>query len=564
MFSHCGLEMSNTSVLETFEPSPLASHNAHSHRSAESEATSWGKIQFSAKGRSSVLVPYWNFCSAAGRANEGLRAGWREHLQLVSKNCGFRYLRFHGLLHDDMFVCRRQNGALVFNWQYIDDLIDALLAHGVRPFLEFGFFPKDLAGESEVRCFWWQAHVTPPEHYRDWCVLVDKLVRHFIQRYGAKEVRQWYFEVWNEPNLWFFFNSTRTKYFELYRATVATVKSIDPSLKVGGPATSNFVPDDRFGGERQAGEKSVTGQLKNLGDVEWRGVWIREFLEFCECERLPVDFVSAHPYPTDIPFGHEVDGMRTRPADSTLRDLQWLRQIVNQSAFPSAEIHLTEWSTSPSARDFTHDFPQSAAYIIKTNIEASGLVDSLAYWTFTDVFEEHGAGDSAFHGGFGLINYQGIVKPAFHAYRFLNQLGEEEIFRADGLLATRTKSAGRLRAVLCHFPSEHPDAPPFAGSLEAAERTLATGAPITREIEIQHLPPNAAVLVETVDAAHGFALRQWQAMGSPSSPTPDQILLLRKFAWDTHRQIVSAKKNGVLNLRLSLAPWAVALLREIE
>jgi xylan 1,4-beta-xylosidase len=335
-------------------------------------------------------------------------------------------------------------------------------------------------------------------------------------------------------------------------------------LKVGGPATSNFVPDDRFGGERQAGEKSVTGQLKNLGDVEWRGVWIREFLEFCERERLPVDFVSAHPYPTDIPFGHEVDGMRTRPADSTLRDLQWLRQIVNQSAFPSAEIHLTEWSTSPSARDFTHDFPQSAAYIIKTNIEASGLVDSLAYWTFTDVFEEHGAGDSAFHGGFGLINYQGIVKPAFHAYRFLNQLGEEEIFRADGLLATRTKSAGRLRAVLCHFPAEHPDAPPFAGSLEAAERTLATGAPITREIEIQHLPPNAAVLVETVDAAHGFALRQWQAMGNPSSPTPDQILLLRKFAWDTHRQIVSAKKNGVLNLRLSLAPWAVALLREIE
>ena len=513
---------------------------------------------------STALVPYWNLCSAAGRANEGLRAGWREHLQVASKWCGFRYLRFHGLLHDDMFVCRRQDGELVFNWQYIDELIDALLANGVRPFVEFGFFPKDLAGESDIRCFWWQAHVTPPEHYGEWCVLVDKLVRHFIQRYGVDEVRRWYFEVWNEPNLWFFFNSTRSRYFELYRATSTAVKTVDARLRVGGPATSNFVPDDRFEGEQQAGEKSVTAQIKHLGDAEWQGVWIREFLEFCAREKLPVDFVSAHPYPTDIPFGHEVDGMRTRPADSTVRDLQWLRRIVDQSAFPSAEIHLTEWSTSPSARDFTHDYPQSAAYVIKTNIEGSGLVDSLTYWTFTDVFEEHGAGDSAFHGGFGLINYQGIVKPAFHAYRFLNQLGEEEIFRSDGFLATRDKNGGHLRAVVCHYPTEHPDAPPFAASLEAAERTLATGSPIHREIEIQHLPPGAAFLIETVDAAHGFALRQWQAMGSPSSPTGDQIALLQKFAWDTHRQIVSANKNGVLSLTLNLAPWAIALIREIN
>jgi xylan 1,4-beta-xylosidase len=324
------------------------------------------------------------------------------------------------------------------------------------------------------------------------------------------------------------------------------------------------VPDDRFEGELQAGEKSLTHNLQHLGDAEWRGVWIREFLAFCEQENLPVDFVSAHPYPTDIPFGHEVDGMRTRPVDSTLRDLQWLRTIVNQSAFPSAEIHLTEWSTSPSARDFTHDFPQSAAYIIKTNIEASGLVDSLAYWTFTDVFEEHGAGDTAFHGGFGLINFQGIVKPAFHAYRFLNQLGEEEVYRANGFLATRTLSDGRLRAVVCHFPSQHADAPPFASSLDAAERTLAFGEPLCREIEIHHLPPNTAYLIETVDAEHGFALRQWQSMGSPSSPTPDQTSLLREFAWDTHRQVVGVDKNGVLALTLNLMPWAIALLREIE
>jgi Beta-xylosidase len=549
--------MEISSILDPIDSSTLMTKREPGHDSSE-------RIHFSAAGKGTLLRHYWNFCSAAGRAHEGLRAGWREHLQVVARHCGMRYLRFHGLLHDEMFVCRRENGSLIFNWQYIDDLIDALLAQGVRPFVEFGFFPKDLAGDSDFRCFWWQAHVTPPEHYGEWALLIEKLVRHFIQRYGNHEVRQWYFEVWNEPNLWFFFNSTRSKYFELYRATVTAVKSVDPNLRVGGPATSNFVPDDRFAGEEQAGEKSITSQIKDLSAVEWRGVWIREFLEFCDHERLPVDFVSAHPYPTDIPFGHDVDGMRTRAVDSTVRDLQWLRDVVNQSAFPKAEIHLTEWSTSPSARDFTHDFPQSAAYIIKTNIDAIGLVDSLAYWTFTDVFEEHGAGDTAFHGGFGLLNYQGIVKPAFHAYRFLNQLGEEEVYRVNGFLATRKRETGTLRAVACHFPPEHPEAPPFASSIEAAEQTLAVGNPICREIEIHHLSPHAPYLIETVDAENGFAFRQWQAMGSPSSPTRDQTALLRDFGWNTRREIVGVNRNGVMRLQLELAPWAIALLREIE
>ena len=494
-----------------------------------------------------------------------MREGWREHLRLTAKHCGIRHLRFHGLFHDDMFACRRgEGGSLVFNWQYIDDVFDALLATGVRPFVEFGFFPSDLASVSDVRCFWWQAHVTPPEDYREWSALVEAAVRHFIRRFGREEVQQWYFEVWNEPNLWFFFNSPKSRYFELYRATVLAVKAVDPALKVGGPATSNFVPDDRFDGEEQAGEKAITHRLANLGNVEWRGVWIEEFLEFCAREKLPVDFISTHPYPTDIPFGQEITDMRSRPADATLRDLQWLRRTIDEGPFASAEIHLTEWSTSPSARDFTHDFPQSAAYILKTNIDSSGLVNSLAYWTFTDVFEEHGAGDSAFHGGFGLINFQGIVKPAFHAYRFLHQLGTEEVFRTNGFLATRSKAEGHVRAVICHYPEEFLGTPPFARSIEDAEKTLAVGTLAHRSIMIRDLPPRTAYLIETVDDAHGFAVRQWQALGKPHSPSQDQIALLRDFAWDTSREIVKVDDHGVLRLELTLAPWAIAFIREID
>ncbi len=556
--------MSTPSVLEISENISAPNPSLRASRRPTRPTLPGERIQFSARRESIPLKHYWSFCSAAGRANEGLRESWREHLRLTVKHCGTRRLRFHGLFHDDMFACRRNgNGELVFNFQYIDELFDALLAANVRPFVEFGFFPKDLAPSSDIRCFWWQAHVTPPDDLREWSRLVESAVRHFIQRYGREEVRSWYFEVWNEPNLWFFFNATKSKYFELYRATALAVKGVDRELKVGGPATSNFVPDDRFDGEQQEGHKAITHQLEDLGEVEWRGVWIEEFLEYCAKEGLSVDFVSTHPYPTDIPFGHDITGMRTRPSDATLRDLKWLRRVIDQSAFPSAEIHLTEWSTSPSARDFTHDYPQSAAYILKTNIAAAGLVDSLAYWTFTDVFEEHGAGDAAFHGGFGLINYQGIVKPAFHAYRFLNQLGTDEIFRSDGFLATRSKHAGHVRAVLCHYPDQYPGSPPFALSIEEAEKILAFGQPASRSILIQDLPPHIPYLVETVDAEHGFAVRAWQAMGQPQSPSPDQLTVLRDLGWNTRREIIKVDDAGLLHLELKLSPWAIALIREI-
>lgn len=145
---------------------------------------------------------------------------------------------------------------------------------------------------------------------------------------------------------------------------------------------------------------------------------------------------------------------------------------MDNSPFPKAEIQLTEWSSSPSSRDFTHDCLPAAAFLVKANIESAGLVDSLSYWTFTDVFEEKGAGDTIFHGGFGLVNYQGIVKPAFHAYRFLNPLGDEVIARTNGVIVTRKKSTGKLTALIYNYPSEVKISLPTSGSLAGALNML--------------------------------------------------------------------------------------------
>lgn len=508
------------------------------------------------------LVHYWSVCVGAGRANEGLRASWLEQLKVVHDACGFRYVRFHGLFHDDMFVYREAGGKPAYNWQYLDDLFDRMLALEVRPFVELSFFPKQIAGGARTQ-FWWKGNVTPPADNAKWIALVSAFVEHCRARYGEAEVRRWYFEVWNEPDLAAFWDGTRTKYFELYRDSVRAIKAIDPQLRVGGPSTSNFVADGRFDGETAQRSKIISLLKPEESEkYPWRPVWVAEFLDYCANEKLPVDFVSTHPYPTDWALDEAGKGRGlTRQVEATPRDLRLLRSMIDASPFPKAEIHLTEWSSTPSARDFAHDSLPAATFIVKANLESAGLADSLSYWTFTDVFEEGGAGNTIFHGGFGLINYQGIVKPGFHAYRMLHALGDETLSIAPGAIVTRHRDSGRITALVYHYPAEMPLTVP-GGSRAEAERTQAIGSPAQLKLELTGLKPGARVLVETLDKTHGNAVGAWQAMGAPEPPTREQTAALRAAAAATKREFVQADTAGRLAFARTLEPWSVVLVDE--
>lgn len=113
---------------------------------------SLGAVTVDSGNEGKALDHYWETGVGAGRVNEGLRSGWQEHLADVKDNCGFKYVRMHGLFHDDMFVYFKQpNGKVKYNWQYIDDVYDRMLSMGVRPFVELGFFPKELASSNEYK-----------------------------------------------------------------------------------------------------------------------------------------------------------------------------------------------------------------------------------------------------------------------------------------------------------------------------------------------------------------------------------------------------------------------------
>ena len=509
---------------------------------------------------------YWSVGVGAGRANEGLRAGWLEHLQLVKKNCGFRYVRMHGLFHDDMFVYfRKPDGKVVYNWQYIDELYDRMLAIGVKPFVELGFFPKDMAAENSKTQMWWKGYVSVDRNnFGKWHDLIKAFTQHIVDRYGINEVLTWYFEVWNEPNLTGtggFFHGTKSDYFRLYKEAVTAIKSIDERLKVGGPATSNFIADHRHDGEILDHSQSRFYTQEEINKQQWKGVWIEDFLHYCEKENLPVDFISTHPYPTDYALDPETGRGKgaIRYVHSLKDDIQWLRQQLADSKYPEAEIHLTEWSTGPNSRDRMHDILPPAAYIIKTNLDCIGLANSLMYWTFTDVFEEKGGGEEIFHGGFGMINFQGSVKPSFHAYRMLNQLGDEKIYYKDPLFISRSSKTGKLSAIAFNYPKEYEQTVPsmqnFTNYMNASSKTL--------DIVLEGLNPNACFEIEVLDKMHGNVYDAYLNMGAPHSPNIREIEFLRQKAWDTVKEIVKVDEDGRLILKRDIDPWSCILIREL-
>lgn len=376
------------------------------------------------------LNTMFNECVGAGRANEGLRADWQQQLAYVKKECGFRYIRFHGLFTDDMGIYREDNkGNPEYNYMYVDALFDYLLSIGIKPFVELGFMPNALASGKET-IFWWRGNVTPPKDYDKWGALVKNITEHFTQRYGTDEVKTWYFEVWNEPNLNpGFFTGTQEDYFKIYKYSVEAVKSVNPEYRVGGPATAG-------------------------------AAWETELINFCVKNKVPIDFVSTHSYGVNQGFLDEYgqSGTRLAPQEFAVSgDVLQSRKEIANSPKPDLELHYTEWSASYTPADAIHDSYHEAAYVLQKLKQVDDAAQSMSYWVFTDIFEESAPRFTPFHGGFGMLNTQGINKPVFYAYQFLNQLGKTELVNNDEMSWVCKDEQGNLQVLAYDFTYTLPD-----------------------------------------------------------------------------------------------------------
>ena len=432
-----------------------------------------------------------------------IRPDSQAQLKTAVDELGFRYIRFHAIFHDVLHTVRVVNGRTVYDWTGIDRLYDDLLARHVRPFVELSFTP-DALKTSDQTIFYWKGNTSHPR-LDPWRDLVTAFVRHCQQRYGADEVRRWYFEVWNEPNLaGFWEGADRPAYFQLYDVTARAVKAVDPALRVGGPATAG-------------------------------ASWVPEFLDHLAGNGVPIDFVTTHTYGVDGGFLDEQGKQDTKLSpspDAIVGDVRKVRREIEASRFPGLPLFFTEWSTSYTPRDVVHDSYVSAPYILAKLKGSAGLVQGMSYWTYSDLFEEPGPPTAPFQGGFGLMNPQGIRKPAWFAYKYLHALQGRTVPVADADAMAAVD--GRRSAALLwdwHQPVQPVSNRPFYTKLLPATPS----APV--DLRFVHLLPGRYRLrVRRTGYRANDPQSAYIDMGLPDRLSPVQLAKLQALTTDRPEQ----------------------------
>ena len=460
-----------------------------------------------------------DFCVGTGRLGLALTEEYLKQLKFVQDEIGFKYIRGHGLFTDDVAIYHEyeEEGEIKveYNYTYLDRIFDRFIELNIRPYLELGFMPYQLARGTQT-VFYWKGNTTPPKDYRMWTDMVVALLKHLRGRYG-EEVLEWPIEVWNEPNLpGFWYNADMDEYFKLFKESYLAIKAYDSRFKVGGPA------------------------ICGVNDAEW----IREFLNFCRENNLQPDMITRHHYTVEFPknIGH-YDYHKLEDAEMRFDNLQSSRDIADTfEEFKNTPIHITEFSTSYTPKGVIHDTNLNAAYLAEQLSRIGDMNEAYSYWTFGDVFEEQGVPFSLFHGGFGMVAAGNIPKPTFwtfYFYKKLKTLGTSCVFRDKTSVVVKTDKG--YAGILWNIDSDE----------------------YRREIELPVEGDDYTLITKTVDEECCNPLKVWHDLGEPAQPTKDVTELIRSSAFplvqsdvvknsDGKAEIaVSVKRNGVVYFELN-------------
>jgi xylan 1,4-beta-xylosidase len=472
---------------------------------------------------------FWERTFGSGRAILALRDSYRDDLRTVKEATDFQSIRFHAIFHDEVGLYDPDRRTIefaqtaghagttldtsIYNFSYVNQIYDGLLANHVRPFVELSFMPRKMAADPNMlHVFWYHPNVSPPRSYDDWDAMIRAFAQHLISRYGIDEVATWRFEVWNEPNL------------ELYDHTARALKSVSPRLQVGGPATA-------------------------------QAAWVTPFLAHVEEAHVPVDFVSTHVYANDT--AHDVFGTNEQiPRDQMVyRAVKKVHEEIANSPFPNVPLIFSEYNASYANEPNVTDTTYMGPWLADTIRQCDGLVSNMAYWAFSDVFEEQGVVRTPFYGGFGLVAADNIPKPSLNAFRALHKLGTQRIhLDSDSALAT-TSPDRRLALALWNY------APPDGTGPHYTMPTGPAGPPKIFNLTLEHVPSNAAVEIWRVDDDHGNVIKAFNAMGRPPGAlTQQQIADLRAagaMAAPEHTRLT----RGHLNITVPPHGLAVVLIQ---
>lgn len=499
----------------------------------------------------------WNKIITFGRAHEGLRDAWRKQFREIQNIIGFKYARFHGIFCDEMMIYNVDlDGNVKYNWTYLDDLFDFLLLNGVKPFIELGFMPSEISSLNRT-IFWWEGNISQPNDINLWTDLVKSLLRHCINRYGQEEVNTWYFEVWNEPEIeGLYWIGGRDSYFNFYRQTVMAVKEISNDIKVGGPSVTHG----------------------SIGE----GSFLDNFIKYTVNTNTPLDFLTIHIYPDYIPMDSEdmdekIKLLQTEEGrdsimsfahvlkrayhkkDHSKTTLERINSLLNSHNI-DIPIFVTEWGTSANSRNPVNDTMFVATYLVRNLLHSRDLSKGIGYWAFTDLFEEFKLGLSHFHGGFGLVNKDGIKKPSYYAFELLNKLGDKVVDESDGYLVTRKGDSYQIISYnFVYFDEAYQNGDISALCEKERYKIYQEESNIQYNFKLRDLEGQYKITRYRLNRKTGSAFDKWIDMGMPENMSSQEVEYLKAIS----RPEISISRittDNKLDLNIYLEPHGIELI----
>ena len=426
-----------------------------------------------------------------------VRRDMQDQLKTAHDELKLRHVRAVGMFDDEMRVVgtdptrffQENRKKKRINWQVLDYVFDSLLEIGINPMVTTCFMPSELASGTKTT-FTTMSNITPPKDYDQWEELVKSCITHYTDRYGREKLINWYYEVWNEPNLSGFWTGGMEEYYKMYKITHNTIKSVNPDFKMGGPSTA-------------------------------RAEYIGEFLEFAQKNDCLPDYIIGHCYNNDSanaplsPFEGPQEDKENKSPNFTTGVVRGVQKLLDEFNY-KGEVHWNEWGLSWHPYAPVRESANEAAFIVKTMKEVSQLGDYFAYWCLSDIYDQVGYNKEAFAGHYGMINLYGLRKPNYFAHQLLTTMGDRQLpVNGKGLNDSNNSFASKndsgYQVMIYSFDIDYKPGDTIN----------------TKQVEMQLPPDYKDIRVYKIDDIENNILCEWKAMGSPDYLKQEEIKELK-------------------------------------
>lgn len=464
---------------------------------------------------STLVDKTWSRMINVGAAADLLHSDMQQHVLQLKKDLHFNYVRFWDIYSSELFLDEHSKDKL-YNFDKLDRILDFLAAHGLYPYIELGVKPKKVIQNRKKMLI----HKETNELFvNDEGIqhFMSSLAVHLVNRYSVEEVEKWYFELWKperEEDLVKSYVSDNDKsimdYLQKFDLIAGTLREYIPTIRIGGGGLSLRYGEDIF--------------RKIL--MNWK-----------EYDNQP-DFLSVYSYPYTL---DSIDKEKNQSTDQEFlkNNLTKIHELMKETNFGDRELHVSEWSFTISNRNVLNDNCMKGAYLIKNMIDSIGLTDLLGYWTGSDLYADYYDSKRILNGSSGLMSKDGIPKPSYYAFEFMNQIGKYVRKRGEHYIVS-DNGHGNWR-IVCHNCKNLNYQYGLRQEDEISlyeQNNLFTDIKKTRLHFELPVPKNGNYFlrVYSVNQKHGSIQDEWIAMSSPEQFSPEDISYLRRIV--TPRMVI--------------------------